>query len=441
MQTEDSAIQPRVSAAGQYASRRSWNWWLVPKPFDLVSSLLYLGVLTPFLYSFFTQSGYSRALDWWQVALMLGCITILLTVDRLEYRWYGERTPDRIAVLLFLVRILLIEVICWLDRFAYSPFLYLILLFLGCLYFGDVVGYGLGLLACVIYVVKHVLYSPGWLSNGTERHYLILFMLGCIFAITMARVVTRERTSRAHAEQLFAELARSHQQLKDYSGQVAELATARERNRLAREIHDSLGHYLTVINVQLEKAQVFRDRKPGEADQAVSDAKRLAGEALHDVRRSISALRTTGELPAIVPAITELVEHMQNEQRPIALHIEGDTSSYSPQSLLTLYRAVQEGLTNIQKHAGNCQVEINLCFGKQEATLTVRDTGCGFDLISSRHSGREGRYGLIGVQERLELVGGKLTLESAPGQGTMLRIGVPGQSYFVRDKGRSSDDE
>src|SRR6185369_9754171 len=92
----------------------------------------------------------------------------------------------------------------------------------------------------------------------------------------IARVVSNERFSRARAEQLLEELEISHRQLKAYAGQVAELATTRERNRLARDIHDSLGHYLTVINVQLEKAEVFRDRDQGAASQAVADARSLA---------------------------------------------------------------------------------------------------------------------------------------------------------------------
>ena len=433
MYTEEIPGPPRLLSVRTAASRR-WNWWLVPRPFDLVSSLLYLGVLLPFLYSFLSQTGYTPPLEWTQAALMCGATASLLVMDRLEYRLYGEDTPRKRAALLFLARVVLIEVICWLDQFRYSPFLYLVLLFLACLYFGDVVGYALGLLALGVYVVKHFFYGPGWLNDGTELHYLVLFTLGCVFAITIARAVAREKASRTRAEELFAELARSHRQLQDYARQVAELATTRERNRLAREIHDSLGHYLTVINVQLEKAQAFRTRRPDEADQAVNDAKRLAGEALRDVRRSVSALRATSELPACGPAITELVEHVHSDRQPVTLHIEGDESSCSPQGLLTLYRAAQEGLTNIQKHAGNCQVEVKLCFTPQSATLIIRDTGRGFDSATFVQASPNGGYGLLGLRERLELVGGCLTIESAPGQGTTLRVEVPGQDDALRAK-------
>lgn len=422
MQRSDFARQSGSTASTRQVAKQSWNWVLVSRPFDLVSSLLYLGVLIPFLYSFFTRSGYAPQLVWWQIVLMLGTTFVLLVIDRLEYRRYGEWVPAKVAIFLFLVRVVLIEILCWLDQFKYAPFLYLVLLFLGCLYFGELVGYGLGVLAVFVYIIKHFYYSPGWVNNGTELHYLALFILGCTFSITIARMVVRERASRVRAEELFAELTSSHQQLREYAGQVAELATTRERNRLAREIHDSLGHYLTAISVQLEKALVFREKKPGEADQAVSDAKRLASEALQDVRRSVSALRTTEELPALFPSLTRLVEHMRSPSCPISLHLEGDELAYSPQIALTLYRAVQEGLTNVQKHAGNCQVEIDVRCKEDEASLIIRDTGCGFDAA---HQQRAGSYGLIGLQERVVLVGGSFALESEPGQGTKLCISIP----------------
>jgi len=392
-----------------------------------MSSLLYIGVLVPFLSSFVTQTGYNPALTSWQVVLMIVAIMLLLAVDRLEYRLYGEETPPRAAIFMLAARIALIEVVTWLDKIQYSPFLYLIVPFLACLYFGEIVGYCLAILAEIAYFIEHFYYSAEWLSNGTELHYLVLFTVGLVLVITIARVVNKEKASRARAEELLAELEVSHQQLKDYAGQVAELATTRERNRLARDIHDSLGHYLAVINVQLEKALAFRAKKPREADQAVSDAKQLASEALQDVRRSVSALRATGELPELIPSLTELVERVRSDHCSIELHIEGSEDGFSKPGLLTLYRAAQEGLTNIQKHAGASHAWIELHFGEQEATLSLRDNGRGFDPLGQQHlqPGREGGYGLQGLQERLELVGGSLKVESVPGAGTSLRVTVP----------------
>jgi len=433
MVTKEPPTQINTSSKSRPYRGRGWTWWLVPKPFDLVSSLLYIGVLVPYLYSFATQSGYNPPVALWQAALMIVSIVALLAVDRVEYFFYREETPTRAAIFLLLTRIVFIEILSWLDQFRYTPFLYFIVLFLACLYFGELAGYCLAVLAWIVYFVKHMYYSPGWLSDGTELHYLVLFTVGIVLVITIARVVSKEKASRSRAEELLAELEASHQQLKEYAGQVAELATTRERNRLARDIHDTLGHYLTVINVQLEKALVFRDKKPEEAIQALSDAKRLASEALQDVRRSVGTLRTTQELPEFTPSLTELVGRVRSDTCAVELNMEGDEDSFSKQRLLALYRAVQEGLTNVQRHADASHIWIDLYFGEQEATLVLRDNGHGFDAASwqQREPERDGGYGLQGLQERLELLGGGLQIESAPAQGTTLRVTLPKNGYML----------
>ncbi|MBA2287216.1 MAG: sensor histidine kinase [Ktedonobacteraceae bacterium] len=422
--TKEHTAHSNASSKTRPYRARAWAWWLIPRPFDLVSSLLYIGALVPYLYNFVTQSGYTPPVAWWQATFMTVITVALLAVDRVEYFFYGEETPPRSAASFLLVRIVFIEVLSLLDRFQYTPFLYLILPYLACLYFGELVGYVLTALAWIMYFVKHTYYGPGWLNNGTEQHYLVLFTVGLILAVTTARVVVREKASRARAEA--------------YAAQVAELATTQERNRLARDIHDTLGHFLTVINVQLEKALAFRDKKPLEADQAVSNAKRLASEALQDVRRSVGTLRATQGLPELIPSLHELVEHVRSTTCTVELLIEGTEDGFSTQGILALYRTVQEGLTNIQRHAGASHIWVNLCLGEQEGILVLRDNGHGFDTAKwqQREPGREGGYGLQGVQERLELVGGKLQIESAPGQGTTLRVTLPKNDYMLIDDRR-----
>ena len=406
---------------------RRWTWWLVPKQFDLVTTLLYISV--PLLSIFFAADAACGCEQFplWRVVLLLLTTVVLLLIDRVEYVLYGETTPHKIAIALLVTRIILIEAVAQLDKLHFSPFLYLIIPLLASLYFGIAVGYGFMVFAWAIYVCKELLYQPGWLSNVNGVHELMIYTLGLIFAMAMANAFLRERCSRSRTELLLQELEMSHQQLKAYSEQVAELATMKERNRLARDIHDTLGHYLTVINVQLEKALAFREKKPQEAEQAVGDAKRLASEALQDVRRSVAALRTTQDTRPFVPSMVELIEHMQTEQRQVELTLEGSEVGFSQQALLTLYRAAQEGLTNVQKHSGATQVQVVLQFAEHDATLTLTDNGCGFDtsIVGRQGTPGEGGYGLQGLQERLQLVGGSLCIESATGAGTRLQARVP----------------
>jgi len=402
--------------------QRGWTWVLAPKPFDLVSSSLYIGVLFSDLY-FSCDCNFT----WTHVMLIACTILILLSIDRVEYWFYGEDTPAASAAALLLARVILIEYVAQLDNFDLSPFLYLIPPFLAAQYFGNRAGYLLAALAWMTYLVKLWLRAPDWYIDGRIDNNFIIFTLGLIFAITMARTVIKEKESRVRAEQLLTELEASHQQLKTYSEQVAELATTRERNRLARDIHDTLGHYLTVINVQLEKALAFRKRDPHEADLAVSDAKHLASEALQDVRSSVGALRATDEKFSFSSAIESLVDRVRGDTLAVEVDIAGKEAGFSKQALITLYRAAQEGLTNVQKHAKASSVCVDIHFMESEANLSLSDNGCGFDLslLHSRQPGQDGQYGLQGVQERLETVGGHLQVVSHPGKGTQLFVTVP----------------
>ncbi len=162
------------------------------------------------------------------------------------------------------------------------------------------------------------------------------------------------------------------------------------------------GHYLTIINVQLEKALMFRERNREEAEQAVHDAKRLASEALQEVRRSVSTLRAMQQMFALIPSITDLVERLRTNQLSVELRIEGNEDGYSSQALMSLFRAAQEGFTSIQKYAGASLAQVELRFGISEATLRLQDNGRGFDpeTLAALRPGHEGSYGLLGVREQ-----------------------------------------
>ena len=163
------------------------------------------------------------------------------------------------------------------------------------------------------------------------------------------------------------------------------------------------------------------------SEQAVRDAKRLASEALQDVRHSVSALRATTEPFVLIPALRTLVERLRSAQLAVELQIEGDEEGYSQQALLALFRVAQEGFTNIQKYAHAASARLAVHFGAATATLRLMDDGPGFDTahLATLRPGREGSYGLQGVRERLELVGGAMEVESSPDRGTSLYATVP----------------
>jgi len=208
---------------------------------------------------------------------------------------------------------------------------------------------------------------------------------------------------------------------------VEDLAAAEERNRVARDIHDSVGHSLAVINVQLEKALVFLRRDAGVTEKAMKDARRAAKEALGDVRESVRTLRQSAEIFSLTESLNTLVESSKSDTLDINLRLEGPESGYSKPALMTLFRAAQEALTNVHKHAEASQVRILVHLGGTSGELQVQDNGIGFDLkqVGELPAHSRGNYGLQGIRERLELVGGEMSIESQIGNGTTLMVTIP----------------
>ena len=407
--------------------KRHRLWWLMPKAFDWLSSTFYIGV---FIVAFLPSPS-SIAL--WQVPLLASVVLTLLLIDRLEYWRYGEQVPVRVAVQLFIGRLVLIVCAILIEGFDFTPFLFLIPPYLAVVYFGNRVGYAMAALAIAAYIAPVWLHNSHWYLNPLSAFLAITFSFAVVFVVLMARVVglekagrVREQASRIRAEELLAEVEHAHRQLQVYAERVAELATTEERNRVAREIHDGLGHALIAINVQLEKALVYYDKQPQEALQAISDAKRVVKEALQDVRRSVRTLRTEQEVFACIQGITRLVEQLRKNGLAVDFEVSGDEEQFSNLALLTLYRIAQEGFTNIQKHAQANHTQISLHFTEEEARLSICDNGCGFDTEHrlQQKAGTQEGYGLRGIHERIELVGGTFHLESQVGSGTQLLVTV-----------------
>jgi signal transduction histidine kinase len=208
--------------------------------------------------------------------------------------------------------------------------------------------------------------------------------------------------------------------LREYAAQAEDVATVKERNRLAREIHDSLGHYLTVINVQIGAARTVMENDPARAIDALGKAQALTQEGLIDVRRSVSALRSAPESGPLSKTVAGLLEEYRAGGIAATLVVNGAPRPLAPQAELTLYRAAQEGLTNARKHARATHLQVTLDYGNADKVrLVVEDDGSGSDDIG-------GGYGLLGVRERAQLLGGAVSIRTMPGQGFALEVEVPG---------------
>lgn len=258
--------------------------------------------------------------------------------------------------------------------------------------------------------------TAGW---AAVLQSTLVYLSGVVFVVLFTQIAIREQSTRAEVERLAAELARANEGLRQHAIQAEELATARERNRLAREIHDSLGHYLTVINVQLEVAQTVLGQDPGRALDALRKAQSLTHEGLADVRHSIAALRRspTEDRP-LAQALSALLEECRAAGLVAEMTVTGQPQTLPPQVELTLYRAAQEGLTNTRKHARASRLDLNLDYGVSAVRLVLQDNGVG-----ESESGQG--FGLLGVRERAQLLGGQVRLETGKGKGFRLEVELP----------------
>ncbi len=247
--------------------------------------------------------------------------------------------------------------------------------------------------------------------------------VGTLAAAAFTAVVTEllRREQRARAE-----LADAHERLRGYAAQAEELATTQERNRLARDIHDGLGHHLTVVQMQVQAARAVLSSDPARADAVLAKAQQQSTEALAEVRRSVAALREPRTAMPLADALKQLAEEATAAGVPTELQVLGTVRPTGAAADESLYRAGQEGLTNVRKHAAADRVRLVLDY-RDDGTvrLEVCDDGRGAGLpegLTPRSTG----FGLVGLRERAERVGGRLDVESAPGRGSTLRVAVPG---------------
>lgn len=251
--------------------------------------------------------------------------------------------------------------------------------------------------------------------DAALREGLGLLVAG-VFVVLITHVAVNEGRLRAEKEALAEELAHANARLRVAAAQAEELTTARERNRLAREIHDGLGHHLTAVHVQLQAAQAVLRPDPERAGQALERARALTGEALADVRRSVAALRT---LPGPLPeALGVLAQETTASGVPTTVQVLGAAGRLDPAVEQSLYRVAQEALTNVRKHAGATRASVTLDHRPEAVALTVRDDGVG---LSAPGDG----FGLLGVRERVAALGGEVQLDTSPGRGLTLRVTVP----------------
>jgi len=399
--------------------------WLPPRSFRRMFTLMYFGVISAVIYFSLIRQCDNRFLLG-DTGILIGILLLLLGLEQFERRRYGISPPTRPAIVLLLLRMGLFAAVAVIDCSGFAAFLFPLVPFSAYFAFGGRVSNLLALFYWGYYLWQYRPLAGASSGEGSLFNWMV-FTLLLVFMLSIARVIDSDERNQQHQEELLADLEASNVKLQLYADQVAELAATEERNRLARDIHDSVGHRLTVVNIQLEKALAYKDRDPAEAEQAIQDARQAAREALQDVRRSVGALRDGRNAFSLAQELDKLAEGMRHGRFTLDYQLTGSEDGYAYPVLISLYRAAQEGLTNVQKHARASHVTLRVDLGEAAATLCLCDNGEGFDtaVLADLAAAQTHSFGLQGIQERLELVRGQLEISSHPGAGTHMRIIIP----------------
>jgi signal transduction histidine kinase len=242
-----------------------------------------------------------------------------------------------------------------------------------------------------------------------------------IFMVGICKVVIDEEQSRLAAQALLRDLETANAELTRQAERVKMLAIAEERSRIAREVHDSLGHHLTAINLQLQNAERFAERDPERSWQKVREARASTLLALAEVRRSVRALKPSALAEQNgVAALSALARSFAGAGPEVTFRVVGQERLLAEATELVLYRALQEGLTNAAKHATARKVAVELTFEPDVVRLTIADDGAG-----APDGFLDGGFGLPALRERVEARGGTLLTGNRPEGGFRLEVSLP----------------
>ena len=318
-----------------------------------------------------------------------------------------------------------------LSPYWLSPFLipYLIVAIRGCLIFRRsgqwrviVVTFGIAIAPIIIPLLDIQNIEIEWVEPlpSTLPHLRTMIMIGGIndillyalvlaFVLVLVNALLSERASRQ-------QLTVAHQQLRRYALRIEDQATLQERNRIAREIHDAVGHNLTAQRIQLENAQMFCQSDPGKAQIYLQAAQQLAATALTEIRHSVSTLRSAPlQGKSLKAALQKLCHEFQQQITGEFIYELKIVSPVKPEISITIYRLAQEALTNVAKHSQAEQIKLQIQTDPDTLWFKLEDNGIGFNPTKTSSG-----FGLKSMRERVAAVGGHLRIVTAPGQGCQL---------------------
>lgn len=278
-----------------------------------------------------------------------------------------------------------------------------------------------GVLAVVYYLILMAVSAVQSSSRSSFVPLLVGTIPMVIFVVIYVTLYMRQNEARARAQSLAAELEQANRQLSEYAAQVEDLTIATERQRIARELHDTLSQGLAGLILQLEAADAhLSNNNQDKARGIISNAMSQARVTLADARHAIDDLRQspTDDLDSAL----RLEVSRFSDATGIPVLFQADPTSPLPDPVKeALVRVFKESLSNIANHANAQNVAIKMLTLEESLSVTIQDDGQGFDASAIP----AGHYGILGMKERVRLIHGTFDIQSTAGKGTTLNIEIP----------------
>jgi signal transduction histidine kinase len=282
-------------------------------------------------------------------------------------------------------------------------------------------GRRLGFLCIAIYPVAMFVPLTANAKGWPFALIMSLFAGGLFFLFgSYAQQVQKAERARYQNQRLLGELQVANRELQGYAAQVEDLAAEQERNRLARELHDSVTQTVFSMNLTVQSARLLLAKDPGRAEAQLRRLEELAGSAMAEIQAMVSQLRP---LPATQEGLAAALRQLAAERQArdglqVALDVDGERAL--PEAVAAgLYRITQEALANVAKHSGTLEATVRLKLDGHRAWLEIEDHGLGFDPQAA--AGQRGHLGLAGMAEQAREIGWNLAVDSRPGLGTRVR--------------------
>ncbi len=358
------------------------------------------------VFLFYTAFIYENAKDIRAILLIsLFCIYFIIFIIHHRIKSYSKTT-----ILLYVSEIGLIFTIEMYSKYAINYFihsLYIIIILDAALTLNKKKGLIINIAAVLISQIKYI-YLISINKSITNIAGMVFFILINLLILTITYFAKYYREEKDKTAQLYRELLNAHKKLQNYSDKIRQLTLIEERNRITKDLHDTLGHNITGLIMQLEMASSLINEDLDTSKQLIEASKENARNNLKQVRTILSALREDTPYDTI-DSIKDLVSDFSKKTGiDIQFHVGGTIIKLSPDGYIILYRIIQEAMTNAVRHGQASKIDIHILFRDSEIQFKVEDNGIGCDIII------EG-FGLKGMKDRVSQLGGTISYHSTHG--------------------------